>query len=88
VPKDTWSTVVTYPDRSTAEAMLGLLSSGGVPCHITSDEHLPGLASFFSIVVPSELLHGARWLLEDAKVSESELTFFATQELPDGSTDK
>lgn len=63
---------MTYPDRITAEAMVGLLTSGGVPCQITSDEHLPGLASFFSIAVPSQLLHRARWLLEDAKVSESE----------------
>ena len=87
MPKDTWSTVVTYPDRITAEAMLGLLTSGGVPCQLTSDEHLPGLASFFSLIVPTELLHRARWLLQDSQVSESELTYLATQELPDGSND-
>jgi hypothetical protein len=87
VPNDAWSTVVTYPDRLSAEAVLGLLTGGGVACQIISDEHLPGLASFFSIIVPTELLHRARWLLQDSQVSESELTYLATRELPDGSKD-
>ena len=86
MPNDSWSTVVTCPDRITAEAMLGLLTSGGVPCQLTSDEHLPGSHPSFPIV-PTELLHRARWLLQDSQVSESELTYLATQELPDGSND-
>jgi hypothetical protein len=86
VPNDTWGTVVTYPDRLSAEAVL-VLTSGGVPCQITSDEHLPGFASFFSLIVPTELLHRARWLHQDFQVSESELTYLATQELSGGSND-
>ena len=66
----------------------GVLSSAGVPCQITSDEHLPGLGSFFSIVVPSDLLHRARGILEGARVSERELTFLATGELPEDSNGK
>jgi hypothetical protein len=42
-----------------------------------------GLATFFSVQVPTQLLHRARWLLDSAKVSESELTYLATRELPD-----
>ena len=79
-----WSSVVTYSDRISAEAVLPILEDGAVPCRITSDETLPGLASFFSVEVPSELLHRARWLLDSAKVSDSELAYLATKELPGG----
>jgi hypothetical protein len=80
-----WSSVVTYSDPISAEAVLPILRDGEVPCRIRSDETLPGLASFFSVEVPSELLHRARWLLDSAKVSDSELTYLATKELSDGS---
>lgn len=83
MPVDDWSEVVTHPDRISAEAVLGLLAQGDVPARIVSDEHLPGLGLFFSVVVPTELLHRARWLLSEAQVSEAELTYLATKELPD-----
>ena len=85
MPTSTWSSVVTYSDPISAEAVLPILKDGEVPCRITSDETLPGLASFFSVEVPSELLHRARWLLDSAKVSDSELTYLATKELSGGS---
>ena len=85
MPDQSWSSVVTYSDRISAEAVLPILEDGAVPSRITSDETLPGLASFFSVEVPAELLHRARWLLDSAKVSDSELTYLATQELPGGS---
>jgi hypothetical protein len=84
LPTDAWSEVVTHPDRLSAEVVLGLLAQGGVPARIVSDAPLPGLGLFFSVVVPAELLHRARWLLAEAQVSESELTYLATRELPDG----
>jgi len=84
VPRDAWSEVVTYPDRASAEAVLGLLLQGDVVGRITSDEALPGLGLFYSVVVPAELLHRARWLLSEAQVSDAELTYLATKELPDG----
>lgn len=83
MPGDVWSEVVTLSDRISAEAVLGLLTQGDVPGRIVSDEHLPGLGLFFSVVVPAELLHRARWLLSEAQVSEAELTYLATRELPD-----
>lgn len=84
MPVDGWSEIVTYPDRVSAEVVLGLLAQGDVPGRIVSDEHIPGLGLFFSVVVPAELVHRARWLLSEAQVSESELTYWATKELPDG----
>lgn len=76
--------MVTYSDRISAAGVLPILEDGVVPCRISSDETLPGLASFFSVEVPSELLHRARWLLDSAKVSDSELVYLATKELPGG----
>jgi hypothetical protein len=84
VPADHWSGVASYSERISAEAVLGLLAQGGVPGRISSDESLPGLATFFCVVVPTGLLHRARFLLAEAQVSESELTYLATRELPDG----
>jgi hypothetical protein len=70
---DAWSEVVTYPDRASAEAILGLLLQDGVPGRISSDGAIPGLGLFYSVVVPEAFLHRARWLLSQA-----------TRELPDG----
>lgn len=78
-----WSSVVTYSDPMSAAAVLPILEDGSVACRLASDETLPGLATFFSVQVPTQLLHRARWLPDSAKVSESELTCLATRELPD-----
>jgi hypothetical protein len=56
VPQTGWSSVATYSDRITAEAMLGLLRESGIPAHLQSDAVLPGLESFVSLEGPSELL--------------------------------
>ena len=88
MPNSGWSSVVTYSDPISAEAALPILKDGRVPCRITSDATIPGLASFFSVEVPSELLHRARVLLDSAKVSDAELTYLATQELPGDSDGK
>lgn len=87
VPTHDWGEVATYPDRISAELVLGLLAQGGVPGRIVSDEHLPGLGLFFSVVVPAELLHHAQSLLSEPQVSESELTDLATKKLPDGANE-
>jgi len=80
---DDWSELVTHPDRMSAEVVLGLLAQGDVPGRIVADEPLPGLGLSYSVVVPTELLHRARRLLSEAPVSEAELTYWATKELPD-----
>jgi hypothetical protein len=62
--------------------MLGLLRESGIPAHLQSDAVLPGLESFVSLEVPSELLHRAKWVLESSQVSDGELTYLATRKLP------
>jgi hypothetical protein len=77
-----WVGVDSFPDRFSAEALVGLLAGEGVPAYIASDEPIPGLARNFSVLVPPDLLHRARWILQQAPVSESELTRLATGGLP------
>jgi hypothetical protein len=79
---DDWSVVATFGDRISAQALVGLLDSEKVLCRLSSNEPLPGLGSEFAVLVPTKLLHRARWIREQARVSEQELTYLATGELP------
>jgi len=74
---DRWSSVGDYPERVTAEAILGLLEREGLPCYIASDAFVPGLGSVFSVRVPASLVGRAQALLEHGPVSDAELTALA-----------
>ena len=37
-PEDSWANIATYPDRISAEAVLGLLQAGDVLGYIASNE--------------------------------------------------
>ncbi len=83
-----WPSVADYPDRLSAEAILGLLTGAGVPCYIASNEFVPGLGSAFSVRVPAHLARQARWLLEQSRVPDAELTELAMRMPRDESTDE
>jgi hypothetical protein len=71
-----WMNVDSFADRFSAEALVGLLAGEGVPAYIAADEPIPGLSRNFSVLVPPELLHRARWILKQT-VSEDELSRLA-----------
>lgn len=71
-----WVNVDSFADRFSAEALVGLLASEGVPAYIVADEPIPGLSRNFSVLVPPDLLHRAQWLLNQT-VSEDELSILA-----------
>jgi hypothetical protein len=54
MPDDTWSSVATYSDRISAEAVLGALAAAKLAGYIASNEHIPGLGSEFSVLVLNE----------------------------------
>ena len=87
MPDDRWTAVTAYPDRASAEALLGLLDANAVPGYIASNEHVPGLGSHFAVLVPARLLHRAQWVIEQCRVTERELIYLATGELPAGPED-
>ncbi len=74
---DKWVSVDSYADRFSAEALVGLLAGEGVPAHIASDEPIPGLGRNFAVLVPPELLQRAQSIVEQAPVSDKELTRLA-----------
>ena len=78
-----WVRVAEYSDRLSAEGVLGLLTGADIPAYIASNEHVPGLGTSFAVLVPSELLWRAHWILRAVQVSERELTYLATGELPE-----
>lgn len=87
MPIDGWSAIATFGDRLSAEALAGLLESERLPCYIDSNEIVPGLGSEFIVLVPAEFVHRANWIRRQvAQVSEQELTYLATGQLPDGPT--
>ena len=82
-----WTIVATFGDRISAQALVGLLDSEKILCRLVSNEPLPGLGSEFAVMVPRGLLQRATRIREEARVSEQELTYLATGELP-GPADK
>jgi hypothetical protein len=78
-----WSVVAKFGDRISAQALFGLLEAEKLPCYFASNEVVPGLGNEYAVLVPTELLHRARWICEQSHVSEQELVYLATGELPD-----
>jgi hypothetical protein len=76
-----WSVVDKFGDRISAQALYGLLEAEKVPCYFASNEVVPGLGTEFAVLVPTHLLHRARWICEQSRVSEQELADLATGEL-------
>lgn len=77
-----WCVVGAYPDRFGAEAEAGFLRSQGVSAIVQVIGDFPGHDRGSRILVPAPLGHRAAWLLKLAPVSEAELTYLATRELP------
>ena len=77
-----WAIVASFGDRISAQALAGLLTSERVPCQLVSNAPLPGLGTEFAVMVPKRFLQSALRIREDTRVSEQELTYLATGELP------
>lgn len=76
-----WLSIATFSDRMSAEAIAELLRGEGIPAYISSDEHVPGLGTNFSVAVAADQSRRARWFLQQSHVSEQELTYLATGEI-------
>ncbi len=87
VASDDWSLVAAFGDRISAQALMGLLESEGLRCLFVSNAVVPGLGTEFAVLVPAEQQRRAQWIREQNRVSEEELTYLATGELPDDSKD-
>jgi hypothetical protein len=77
-----WSVVAKFGDGISAQALVGLLESEKLPCYLASNAAVPGLGTEFAVLVPTDFLRKAQRTVEQARVSEKELTYLATGETP------
>jgi hypothetical protein len=84
MPIDGWSVVASFGDQISAQALLGLLTSESMPSMVISNAAVPGLGTEFSVLVPTPQLRKAQLIREQNRVSDEELTYLATGELPGG----
>jgi hypothetical protein len=82
-----WTVLASYADHSSAEIVAGLLESEGISSRLTPNSAIPGLNAPCQILVPTDLIHRARRLLNEDPPSEAELESLAMRELPEDGGD-
>jgi hypothetical protein len=80
---DEYCVLATYPNQLLAEIDAGFLRSEGVAARVGESGAFPSHVPETALWVDASLVHRARWLLKLNAVSEAELNFLATGELPD-----
>ncbi len=78
-----WDVAAVVADTLSAQALLGLFASEGVPARMQSDSALLGAARQCRILVPSDMIQRARLLLWQTRFSDEELAALA-EETQDG----
>jgi hypothetical protein len=76
-----WTVFRELSDPASAEALIELLIKQGVPARVAAEPVLPGMAGDYSVSVPSELLHRARWIAPEWPYDDAELAYLATGDL-------
>ena len=82
-----WCELAVYPDNAAAEVDAGYLRSEGVPAAVIVVDNFPGHGRS-RLMVESAQEERARWLLQFPPVSDNELEFLATGELPNPDLEK
>ncbi len=80
---DDWQPLETFSTHLAAEIAAAVLRADSMAVRIESFGVVPGLEQGSQLMVPAPLLHRARWLLAQAKVSDAELDYLATGKLPE-----
>ena len=76
-----WECFAVYHDELAAEVIAGYLRCNDCPAQIDGRAGA-ALEPCVRVIVPGELLHRARWLWAQADLTEAELQYLATGELP------
>ena len=85
---ETWQEFRRIPDLPSAQSLVELLLAEQVPARVEAPGLIPGVESYFIVVVPASLLHRAHWVAPESQFAEAELTFLATGELPSNANAK
>ncbi len=78
VSKTKWHVLTIAPDLPSAHALVANLMAQGITSHVVPDSTLLGQALPCRVVVDATLAHRARWVMEQGKFTDEELTFLAT----------
>jgi hypothetical protein len=81
--QDEWQPFQTFADRGSAEALVVVLDSEGVPARVASSRLVAGIESRYCVLVPTSLAHRAAWVLADSDLTDAELDYLATGKLSD-----
>ena len=81
--RDEWQSFKTFSDRGSAEALVVVLDSEGVPARVASSGLVAGIESRYCVLVPASLAHRAAWVLADSDLTDAELDYLATGKLSD-----
>jgi hypothetical protein len=79
-----WILFESRGNRGSAEVLCSQLELDGVPARIETHDLSGGIESSFHVMVPSDLLHRAKWITRQSCRSDTELEFLATGKLPTG----
>jgi hypothetical protein len=72
-----WDVAAVVADTLSAQALMGLFASEGVPARMQSDTALLGAARECRILVPREMIQRARCVLWQTRFSDEELAQLA-----------
>ena len=81
-----WVLFESRDDSASAQMLRSQLENDGVATRVEI-HGVPGLSTF-KVLVPRSLLHRARWITQQQPLSDSELEFLATGQLPRGDTEE
>lgn len=74
---ENWEIAAVAADTLSAQALLGLFASEGVPARLLTDSELLGAARQCRILVPRSMIHRARCVLWQTRFSDEELAELA-----------
>lgn len=81
IPERGWQIFATYRDEIAAGVVVDYLRRNDCPAKVSGTVSAD-VDSSVNVLVPGELLHRARWLWSQADLTEAELQYLITGELP------
>jgi hypothetical protein len=77
-----WVIFQSFDNRSLADMLSERFEANDIPTKIDYGAYHPGVDGVH-LYVPSHLVHRAKWLCNESALSDEELVFLATGELPE-----
>jgi hypothetical protein len=77
-----WQRFLAFTDQASAAVVAGYLVRNNCPARAAFASPGLDLSPSVEVLVPGELLHRARWLWAQAELSDNELAYLSTGQLP------